>query len=89
MGLFLQVSSLGNKYIMVIHDVDSNSLWTKTLKDNTGGELILGCARALERMRKMGIVSKHQVLDSQASVAYKKAVSNSDMTYDLVPPDTH
>jgi hypothetical protein len=27
MGQFPQVSSLGNKYIMVIHDVDSNSLW--------------------------------------------------------------
>jgi hypothetical protein len=25
MGHFPQVSSLGNKYIMVIHDVDSNS----------------------------------------------------------------
>ncbi len=27
MGLFPQVSSLGNKYIMVIHNVDSNFLW--------------------------------------------------------------
>jgi hypothetical protein len=28
-GIFPQVSSLGNKYIMVIHDVDSNSLWAE------------------------------------------------------------
>ncbi len=49
-GHFPQVSSLGNKYIMVIHDVDSNSLWAEALKDNTGGKLILGHAQALEQM---------------------------------------
>jgi hypothetical protein len=64
MGLFPQVSSLGNKYIMVIHDVDSNSLWAESLKNNTGGKLILGCAWALERMRKGSIVPKHQVPDN-------------------------
>ncbi len=48
MGHFLQVSSLGNKYIMVIHDVGSNSSWAETLKDNSGGKLILGRAHTLE-----------------------------------------
>jgi hypothetical protein len=38
-------------------------------------------------MKKAGIVLKHQVLDNQASAAYKKAISNSDMTYKLFPPD--
>jgi hypothetical protein len=31
MGLFLQVSSLGNKYILVIHNANSNSLWAEAL----------------------------------------------------------
>jgi hypothetical protein len=74
---------------MVIHHVDSNSLWAETLKDNTGSKLILGRAWALEHMRKAGIIPKHQFLDNQASVGYKKAISNSDMTYELVPPDDH
>jgi hypothetical protein len=86
---FPQVSSLGNKYIMVINNVDSNSSWAEALKDNTGFKLILGCAQALEQMRKVGIVPKHQVLDNQASAGYKKAIGNSDMTYELVPPDDH
>jgi hypothetical protein len=88
-GRFPQVSSLGNKYIMVIYDVNSNSLWAKAFKDNTSGKLILAHARALERMRKVGIVPKHQVLDNQASLAYKKAIGNSDMTYEPVPLDDH
>jgi hypothetical protein len=88
-GWFPQVSSLGNKHIMVIHDVDSNSLWVEALKDNTGSKLILACARALEQMQKVGIVLEHQVLDNQASAVYKKAISNLDMTYELVLPENH
>jgi hypothetical protein len=88
-GLFSQVSSLVNKNIMVIHDVDSNSLWAEALKDNTGGKLILGHAWDLECMWKAGIIPKCQVLGNQASAAYKKAIGDSDMTYELVPPDDH
>jgi hypothetical protein len=88
MGCFPQVSSLGNKNIMVIQDVDSNSSWAEALKDNTGGKLILARARVLERIQKAGIV-KHQVLDNQASTEYKKAINNSNMTYELVPLDDH
>jgi hypothetical protein len=47
-GQFPQVSSLSNKYIMVIHNVNSNSSWAEALKDNTGGVLILARAQALE-----------------------------------------
>jgi hypothetical protein len=74
---------------MVIHDVNSNSSWAEALKNNTGGELILACSQALEQMRKVGILPKHQVLDNQASAMYKKAISDSDMTYELVPLDDH
>jgi hypothetical protein len=80
-GWFPQISSLGNKYIMVIHDVDSNSSWVEAPKDNAGSELILARAQALEQMRKVGVVPKHQVLDNQASAAYKKAIGDFDMTY--------
>jgi hypothetical protein len=96
MGRFPQVSSLGNKYIIVIHNVDSNSLWEEALKDNTGSELILARAQALEQMQKAGIVLKHQILDNQASAAYKKAISDFNMTYEVVinatwpkEPSTH
>jgi hypothetical protein len=62
-------------------------LWEEALKDNTGGELILARAQALEQMQKAGIVLKHQILDNQASAAYKKAISNFNMTYKVVPTD--
>jgi hypothetical protein len=74
---------------MVIHKVDSISLRAEALKNNTNGKLILGHARALECMQKADIISKHQVLDNQALAVCKKAISDSDMTYKLVPPDDH
>ncbi len=46
-GRFPFVSSLGNRYIMVIHHVDSNSSWSKALKNDSKGKLILGYRHAL------------------------------------------
>ncbi len=32
------VSSLGNRYIMILHHMDSNSSWSKALTNNSKGE---------------------------------------------------
>jgi hypothetical protein len=40
-GRFPFVSSLGNCYIIVLHHMDSNSSWSKALKNNSKGKLIL------------------------------------------------
>ncbi len=46
-GHFPFVSSLGNRYIMILHHVDSNSSWSEALKNNSEGEPILGRSCAL------------------------------------------
>jgi hypothetical protein len=46
-GHFPFVSSLGNRYIMILYHVDSNSSWSKAVKNNSKGELILARRRAL------------------------------------------
>jgi hypothetical protein len=43
----------------------------------------------LERMQKAFIAPKHRVLDNQVLVACKKAIGDSDMTYEFVLPDDH
>jgi hypothetical protein len=62
-GKFPHISSLVNQYIMILHDVDSNSLWAEAIKNNTKGELILARQHALARMKRCGIVPTHQILD--------------------------
>ncbi len=74
---------------MILHDVDSNLLWAEAIKNNTKGELILAQQRALACMKQCGIVPTHQILDNQASTAYKTAIEISKMTYQLIPPNNH
>jgi hypothetical protein len=88
-GKFPHNSSLGNQYIMILHDVDSNSSWAEAIKNNTEGKLILAQLHALARMKQCGIVPMHQILDYQASAAYKTAIETSKMIYQLVPPNNH
>jgi hypothetical protein len=88
-GHFLFVSGLGNRCIMILHHVDSNSSWSETLKNNSKGELILACRRALARMAQRGIVPWHQILHNQALFAYKIKIELTKMIYKLVRPNDH
>jgi hypothetical protein len=88
-GPFLAVLSLGNKYVMILHHVDSYSSWLEAMQNQSGGELILARAWALARMRRCGLIPKHQILVNQASAKYKAAIEASGMTYELVPPEEH
>jgi hypothetical protein len=53
-GLFPTVLSLGNKYIMILHHVDSNSSWLEAMQNQSGSKLILARAQALARMQRRG-----------------------------------
>jgi hypothetical protein len=86
---FLAVWSLGNKYVMILHYVDSNSSWLEAMQNQSGGELILAPSQALAQMQRCGLIPKHQILDNQASVEFKAAIKASGMTYELVPSKEH
>ncbi len=59
-GLFPAVSSLDNKYVMILHHVHSNSSWLETIQNQLGGKLMLARAQALGRMQCQGLIPKHQ-----------------------------
>eukprot|EP00804_Cyclotella_cryptica_P002855 CCRYP_009391-RA/>CCRYP_009391-RA protein AED:0.18 eAED:0.18 QI:0/0/0/1/1/1/2/0/800 len=88
-GKFPHVSSRGHRYQMILYQTDSNSIWVEPTKNRTKGELIQARNRALSRMQACGLSPKRQVLDNEASAAYKQAILDSGMTYQLVPPDDH
>ena len=74
---------------MILYHVDSNTIWVEPTKNKMEGEMILGRERALKRMRAEGVHPKRQVLNNEALEAYKTAIKESGMTYQLVPPDEH
>ena len=88
-GKFPHLSSRGNRYQMILYHVASNSIWVEAMKNRTEGEIIQARERALYRMKLCGITPERQVLDNEASAAYKEAITDSGMTYQLVPPDDH
>ena len=63
-GKFPPVSSQGNRYMMVLAHIDSDSIWVETMKNRTEGEMVLARQRALKRMHAVGIIPKRQVLDN-------------------------
>jgi hypothetical protein len=72
---------------MILHNVDSNSSWIKALKKNSKGKLILARHCALAGMAWQGIAPRHQILDIQASFAYKTIIELTKMTNKIVPPN--
>ena len=59
------------------------------MKKKSQGEMINARRRALLRMKIQGIVLLHHILDNETSQAYKDEISDTGMTYQLVPPDHH
>ena len=86
-GNFPRTSSRGNKYQMFLHKIDSNSTWVEPMSIKTEQSMIAARACGLERMRGAGLDPKHQILNNEASEKYKAAITNSGMTYQLVPTD--
>ena len=75
--------------MVVAHHVDSNWTLIKMTSPRTEGELIRDQHRILARMKKQGILPKHQVLDNEISAAYVADIGPTNMTYQLVLPDDH
>eukprot|EP00804_Cyclotella_cryptica_P014540 CCRYP_004834-RA/>CCRYP_004834-RA protein AED:0.38 eAED:0.43 QI:0/0/0/1/0/0/2/0/284 len=75
-GRFPHLSSQGNRHQMILYHVDSNSIWAETKPMANAS----WHATALQRI---------QVLDNKISAAYKLAITNSGMSYQLVPPNDH
>ena len=88
-GKQFTMSSQGNQYQMVMYHVDSNSIFVGTMRNKTEGEMIRARTQLLHRMKLAGIHPKTQVLDNEASKAYKEAIVTSGMDYQLVLPDDH
>ncbi len=48
LGDFPYISSQGNKFIMLLHHIDSNSFWVEPLKNQTESLLIAAQMQTLE-----------------------------------------
>jgi hypothetical protein len=89
-GQFPKQSQAGNKYLMVLVDIDSSAILVEPLKSRKDAELTRAYRAIMTRLHRAGIKPKKHVLDNEISAAMKALITDEfKLTYELVPPGCH
>ncbi len=80
----------GNKYIMVMLEIDSNAILVKPMNNCKDAKMIQAYNVLLLRLKWAGIVPKKHVLDNQVSKNMKNHIHDTcKFDMELVPPGCH
>ena len=88
-GRFPVTSATNNKYIFVLYDHDSNAILAEPLKNRKGQTLIDAFLKLTNLLKSRGMQPKFQILDNEASVELKKAITTQNIKFQLAPPNIH
>ena len=89
-GQFPKRSLRGNKYIMVMVEIDSNAILVEPMKSRKDAEMIRAYKLLLMRLKRAGIIPKKHVLDNEVSETMKNIIRDENkMQLELVPPGCH
>ena len=89
-GQFLTRSKLGNKYIIVMVEIDSNDILLDPIKNHKNAELTRAYRAMMLRMKQAGIIPQKYILDNEVSKASKTIIRDEyKMKLELVPPGCH
>lgn len=89
-GQFPTRSQRGNKYIMVMVEIDSNAILVEPLKSRKDPELTRAYRAMMTRLQRAGIEPTKHILDNEISEAMKNIIKDEyKMTLELVPPGCH
>ena len=73
-GKFPITSSKGNKYIMIMCEIDGNAVLVGPMRNKTEDEMIETYQNLIERLKTGGIFPKKHILDNEIPAKYKKAI---------------
>ncbi len=89
-GQFPTRSQDGNKYVMVMVEIDSSGILVEPIKNRSDTELTRAYESLLSRLKQAGITPRKHVLDNEVSAAMKVLIREKyKMEYELVPPGCH
>ncbi len=89
MGCFPTKLSRGNKFIMVLVEVDGNYIDAEQMKNKSAGEMIKAYLALWTRLTASRTVKPTMhIMDNKASEEYKKEIQKN-CTIHLVPPDNY
>ena len=88
-GCFPTQSRRGNKFIMIIYDVDGNYIDGEPMRDHRPNSMIKAYHALWDRVTKNRVDKPMMhILDNEASADFKKEI-RKNCNLQLVPPDTH
>jgi hypothetical protein len=89
-GQFPTCLQSGNKYIMVLVEIDRNAILVEPMKNRKDAEMIQAYKTLLLRLTRAGIFPKKHVLDNKVLENMKNHICNTcKMNMELVPPGCH
>ena len=83
-------SQRGNKYVMVMVEIDINAILVEPMKSRKDEEMIRAHNALLLRLKRAVIIPKKHVLDNEVSENMKNRIRNTyKFDMELVPPGCH
>ena len=88
-GAFPPRSRKGNRYIMIMCEMDGNAITSEPMQNRTSGEIVKAYQKLIKRLHLVGIKPKEHILDNECSAEFKQAIIDNGMQYELVPKGQH
>jgi hypothetical protein len=89
-GQFPIQSLCGNKYIMVVVEINSNAILIEPMENHQDAKMIRAYNALLLQLKRAGIVPKKHVLDYEVSENMKNPICDTcKLDMELVPPGCH
>ena len=80
----------GNQYVMIAFHADDNIILQQAFRTKSNRHPIAAYSTIMTRLAALGLSVDLQILDNEASLAYKEAITFKwKATFQLVPPDMH
>jgi hypothetical protein len=89
-GQFPIKARSGNQYVMIAYHADGNLILQQAFKSRSDTHRIGAYNSIMTRLAAQGLSVNLQILDNEASAAYKQAITFTwQAEFQLVPPDMH
>lgn len=89
-GKYPTTSQRGNKYIMVLVEIDSNAILVEPMKSRNDSEMIRAYDAIVQRLIQAGMQPRKHVLDNEISENMKQHIKTKyKFSLELVPPGCH
>jgi len=88
-GKFIQPSSNGNNYLIILYDYDSNGIFAEPMKTRTAKSILAAYRTLHTRLCRAGLRPRLQRLDNECSAILKEFLTAEDIDFQLAPPSVH